>query len=133
MRGDITNPDTVTVEPETPLQVHAEAYRTAPEHALAYAGIVFDEAASRRAKTTDVATLVSVDVVDVTVLLKPSENPARVRIKVFYVVGVIVEVSNSVEILGIISYVLLKGHWVLRTLFRSLQYQFPWPSSFLKK
>jgi hypothetical protein len=94
---------------------------------------VFEEAASRRTKTTDVATLASVDVVDVTVLLELSEKPARIRIKVFYIVGVIVTVSNSVEILGTVSCVLLKGHWVLRTLFRSLQYQLPWPSSFLKK
>lgn len=58
------------MEPVTEMQAQAELYREAtPEQAaLAYAGIVFAESPSRRTKTTDVATSVSVDIVEVTVL-----------------------------------------------------------------
>jgi hypothetical protein len=51
------------------MQAQARLYpETTPEQALTYAGIGFGEGPSRRTKTTDVAMLVSVDVVDVTVL-----------------------------------------------------------------
>lgn len=93
----ITNPETVTVEPVTRMQAHADVYRAAPEHKLAYDGMLFDEPVSRRAKTIDVAALVSVDVVDVIVLSKLSEKPAKVGMRLSYTVGVMVEVSNSVK------------------------------------